>query len=348
MDTSSGSALIVNANAAYTSGENTYPIAVEYYGGNFNGYSWKNNGDTAFYVELYTKAAAPAAVTASYSLTTGAKIGINLYFENLPDGATVEVDGTAVTLDSKNCYTIEVAAKDYATEYTVTVNGGATQVNGTDSLKVSVPSYIEAEDEDQSKTESGVGTVADVVKAMSNFCYYSATYFGKTPSGSLYNDVYDAIGNVTYNADTFAAISASDIEVPTTATGKDSTDDTVITFYGASLVLESETTLRFYFKTGDTEANDLADTDVTVTGGECAKTGKQGAYVYVDVKVAAKDLANGISVSVDYNGQTAEITNYAATTYIKQVLSKANANENLVNTLKALYVYYLTAFAYFG
>lgn len=288
-------------------------------------------------VQLYKLVeTAPAGVTASYSITTGAKIGINLYFDNLPDGATVEVDGTAVTLDN-NVYTIDLAAKDYETEFVVTVNGGATQVNGADSLTVSVPKYIE---DITSSTNPAAMAASDVVKAMGNFCAFAEGYFGNT-------DV-DLTSLYAVNPD-YAALTADDISVPAgTVKNPDSGN---VFFYGASLVLESETVLRFYFKVNENavETNIDSLTVKDADNNDAVYTTKfQGKYVCVSVPVVAKDLAKGYTVTLKYNGEEASIANYAATTYIKQVLGKDTADEKLVNTLKTLYVYYLAAHAYFG
>ena len=282
----------------------------------------------------------PAPVSANYSLTTGAKIGINLYFENLPDGATVEVDGAAVAL-TNNAYTIDVAAKDYKTTYVITVNNGATKVNGEDSLTVSVAGYI-AQEQTDTNTGAGGGTVADVVKAMSNFSAYSAAFFGNTVVNStdllaISDDLTAAIG--TIDADT--VVMDPNANAPRKfSIDRTNTDTAELNYYGTSLILESQTVIRHYFTSTATELTATVE-------GAAATVGKNGSFFYVDIPVAAADLNTVYTVVVSDGTHSVTVNDYSATSYIRVVLRR-NDNEQLVEVVKALYVYYKAAAAYFG
>ena len=114
-------------------------------------------------------------------------------------------------------------------------------------------------------------------------------------------------------------------------------------FYGSSLILEDQVTLRFYF--------DLADADYTVTidnkSGELKKKGNQ---YYCDVENIAAKLLNESHTIVIKNGndEVVRVTGFKPLTYAMQVIKGASNDEALIYLCKALYVYQAAAAAYFN
>lgn len=73
-----------------------------------------------------------------------------------------------------------------------------------------------------------------------------------------------------------------------------------------------------------------------------------GEYLYVDVKLAAKDLDKLNRVEVVYNGVHASVEGYSALRYAARTVADANADPNLVALCKALFLYYKAANGYFA
>ena len=114
-----------------------------------------------------------------------------------------------------------------------------------------------------------------------------------------------------------------------------------ITYYGSSLILESETTIRHYFTLADDK--NISDFAFTVDGEEVTPVAKQGCY-YIDIEnISAEKLGTAFTVSI--NGEDV-ITGYSALSYAMKVLESENTNANLKNLVKALYIYYHNALAY--
>ena len=114
-----------------------------------------------------------------------------------------------------------------------------------------------------------------------------------------------------------------------------------ISVYSASLLLESKTTIRFYFQlTGD---KTIGEYTFLVDGVETVPT-QTGSLYYVDVpNVAAKDLDVMHTVSV--GGLS---VSYGGLSYVNQMMNWTSATEAGLNMAKALYLYNQAANTYFG
>lgn len=103
-----------------------------------------------------------------------------------------------------------------------------------------------------------------------------------------------------------------------------------ITYYGSSLLLESNTTVRHYFKVKE----DMKD--------EHTFTGQKNGYCYTDI--------TGISAANLGTPQTTTIgewsISYSPMSYAYDVLNSDTASDNLKNLVKALYLYNQAAEAY--
>ncbi|MGN0585377.1 MAG: GLUG motif-containing protein [Ruminococcus sp.] len=114
-----------------------------------------------------------------------------------------------------------------------------------------------------------------------------------------------------------------------------------ISYYGSSLILESETTVRHYFRLA--EGYDINNFTFTVGVEEVTPVAKQG-YYYIDIKnISADKLGTAHTVSI---GGTPVISGYSALSYAKTVLNSDAADENLKNLVKALYLYNRAAVEY--
>ena len=103
-----------------------------------------------------------------------------------------------------------------------------------------------------------------------------------------------------------------------------------IEYYGSTLLLESETTIRHYFKV--TGGTDVSAYNMTEKGG----------YYYIqcsDIPAGSLGTAQDISVG-EYT------ISYSPLSYAKAVLESENTDANLKNLVKALYIYNQNALAY--
>ena len=105
-----------------------------------------------------------------------------------------------------------------------------------------------------------------------------------------------------------------------------------ITYYGSSLLLESETAVRHYFKVA--EGTDLTGYDLIE---------KDGYYYTEDRNIPAGSLGVTRTGTVGGCG-----ISYSPMCYARAVLGSDSANQNLKTLMKALYLYDAAAQAYLG
>ena len=152
-------------------------------------------------------------------------------------------------------------------------------------------------------------------------------------------ETYTAYADNYFNKGTDAAYvstaSTEDVEAATrtnaTLTGAE--------FYGTSLLLEDQVTIRHYFKITDMAAFKAA---YDVAG----KYGTKGSYVYFDIAdVPAQELGDAKTLSItDMEGNTVYEINYSVTNYIVNMMNDEDVN--LVSLVNAMYDYYLAAADY--
>ena len=156
-----------------------------------------------------------------------------------------------------------------------------------------------------------------VVEALETYLTYADAYFG--------NKTVD-----TYKA--FATIKA---DTPT------KTDAPLegVSFYGTSLLLEDQVTIRHYFKVSDLDAFKAA---YKVEG----MYGIKGNFIYFDiVDVSAQFMGDLKALTIkDDEGNTKFEVKYAVINYIASIANDANAN--LASLANAMYDYYLAAVDY--
>ena len=175
----------------------------------------------------------------------------------------------------------------------------------------------------------GYEKVKPLIQAMLNYGTYAQTHFG-------YNLEHLALENASVAGVTVADL-ASFAGTGTQGTAK-------APLISVSLILKTETTMRLYFQ----PTADVESLTVTLNGEPLPVTVKR-SYSYVDVtNISAKDLDTSYIVVVNDGFETVEVT-YNPMTYCYNVLNAqaGTYQQDLVDLVKALYLYNQAANAYF-
>ena len=115
-----------------------------------------------------------------------------------------------------------------------------------------------------------------------------------------------------------------------------------IRYYGSSLLLKDDTTVRHYFKL---ETGEIGDYSFTVDGAELEPAEKGGLY-YVDITgIVARDLDKSFHVEVLKGGETVIGLDYSALSYACTTLSRGKT-DTLTELAKAVVLYSKAANAY--
>ena len=264
----------------------------------------------------------------SVTLTTAGDIGLNYYVAlptigsakaslQMTGSGAVVVDGVYDAYKGLWKFTYPVLAKDYDKDVTITlleVNGVAVEDGATKTY--SVKDYIDYVKED---TTGAYDQVEEMIVNLETFSNSANTYFGGA------EEVEKVTENVVEKAD-LATYKAS-------ASGSDEN----VTLIGATLVLESKTSINVYFTATDDS------TVCTVNGESVVATkvdGEENLYV-ISVEVVAQDLS--VMQEFVIGGYT---INYSAFSYIEAAVD--TANNGLYNVLQALYDYGVSAYDYFN
>lgn len=286
------------------------------------------------------------------TITLNGNIGLNFYLDldsaivnsenafvrfTLANSRTIEIPVSEGVVNTKviagktlYVFTCEVYAKQMADTITAQVVMGE---NTSDEYLHSVVNYANA----IIANESGAYTAETValVKAMLNYGATAQTYFGyntdNLANASLTDEEKD-ISSVT--ADTLASYKATGTTI-----------DGIGTFAGSTLVLESETTLKAYFKL----AEGVKIEDITFTvGTETMTPVKSGGYYVISItNITSFDLEKVFEVSVT-DGTTSGTFQCSVFAYCYNVLNDTTGTytDELKDTLKALYLYNAAANEY--
>ena len=277
-----------------------------------------------------------AAKVAGYSCTLNGNVGLNFHMamssialEDNYDDVTVEftLDDETQTVayaDAKQddagyvVFTCNVPVKEMTEPITAEVYNGDTKLG---TSKYTVKEYADAILSDVIT----YGQEVPLVQAMLNYGSYAQKYFGYRTE--------DLANGDTHLGDTVL----DDVEQSTFEPYKENisrgNDD--VKLYGASLVLESVTTLRLYFTGAQVDT-------ATCEAGELIQ---KGSYYYIDIEnILPQKLAEDYTVTLNYGeGESVDIT-YNCMAYCYQALS--SSNENLKNLVRALYLYNQAAMDY--
>lgn len=262
-----------------------------------------------------------------YSLSLDGNIGVNFYMEldksviadenaymqfTLPNGETSKVlvsDAKQQTVNGNIYYVFscEVNAKEMTDTITAQI---ITSDNESDIYKYSVEEYIQYIRGNSSEFDEKTISLVD---AMAEYGDYARAYFN--------NEKVDA----TPEMDAVTADTLAGYEKQTSGELPEG-----ITYYGSSLLLESNTTIRHYFKAAD-------GTDVSAYG----FIEKDGYYYKEITDISADKL--GMAQNVTVGGFT---ISYSPLSYAYTVLKSDSTDESLKNLVKALYLYEQAAEAY--
>ncbi len=263
-----------------------------------------------------------------YSLSLDGNIGVNFFMEldksviadenaymkfRLPNGKTSVVlvgDAKQQTVSGTTYYVFscEVAAKEMNETITAQI---ITSDKKGEIYEYSVADYIQYIRDNP--TEFDEKTLS-LVNAMAGYGDYAKAYFN--------NENLDA--NTEMDAVTADTLASFDKQI-----SGDLPEG--ITYYGSSLLLESNTTMRHYFKV--TEGTDVS---------ALSFSGSKGNYYYIDIpNISAEKLGTIQNVTI---GNCT--ISYSPMSYAYAVLSSKNTSESLKNLVKSLYLYEQAAEAY--
>ena len=127
------------------------------------------------------------------------------------------------------------------------------------------------------------------------------------------------------------------------------TPDTGIEYAGATLVLETETSIRQYFRVG--AGHQISEYRFEVGDSPAEPVFVNGEYYVGVTNILSNALDNPYSVTVRNANDSVigTVSNYSALSYVYRVLElNGNNNQNLVNLVKGLYLYNQAANNYFG
>ena len=252
----------------------------------------------------------------SVSLTVGASIGLNFYLALTSAADKVLLNGKEADLEeAEGLYRVtwKTAAKDIDEEVTLEVRDASgntlplsNQSADTDgTLTYSVSKYLEAVPEYEQSSESLIA-LAD---AMSSYGSAAKAYFDG--------------GSVSYSGDE-SEINLSDYAATATGTGAG--------YYGSSLLLKENVTIRHYFTT------DPSAVTVSVNGStEPLEVKQKNGIWYVDIEgIAPAELDTFYTISAG-----SWSLSYSALSYCYKAMTSGNAN--LKALVENLYQYYLAA-----
>ena len=263
-----------------------------------------------------------------YSLSLDGNIGVNFFMEldksviadenaymkfRLPNGKTSVVlvgDAKQQTVGGTTYYVFscEVAAKEMNETITAQI---ITSDKKGEIYEYSVADYIQYIRDNP--TEFDEKTLS-LVNAMAGYGDYAKAYFN--------NENLDA--NTEMDAVTADTLASFDKQI-----SGDLPEG--ITYYGSSLLLESNTTMRHYFKVAE-------GTYVSAL----SFSGSKGNYYYIDIpNISAEKLGTIQNVTI---GNCT--ISYSPMSYAYAVLSSKNTSESLKNLVKSLYLYEQAAEAY--
>ena len=229
------------------------------------------------------------------------------------DGTTKEI---AVQAEDEYFVPVSVAPKEIANEISVTIGDG--------TFTYSVKEYLESVLNSETATDSEKA----VAKSLLNYAGFAQDYFKAK------------------NADANAYLSDTKANENVDSTLADITDDAVkafdaptlgdnVSFYGASLTCDHDTSIKIYFKVTD----DIANHTFTANGETVeAVEAADGIYCITYSGISAKNLAAAYTFSVDGTNFT-----YGAYNYIYAALNatevQSGALTELKNMVKAIYYY---------
>ena len=292
------------------------------------------------------------------SLTLNGDIGVNYYLrlssEQLAQGVTVTFAWNgkteSVTFDSDSA---PETREGVAGMYKATCCVCAAEMNDEITASITIGSDAAPVETELYKVKDYADFIIDnpgrfseklvaLVKAMLNYGAYAQVQF---------NHNTEALANEGVDYE-LVALGESEIDgiagqVPNKETIASLLADAGIEYYGYSLVLNTKTTLRFYFRKNGADIAQLA-TQLTLIDSEGQSVGTvvdhNASYCYIEVAdIPAVDLDECFELKFG----DISLGNYSALSYAKDVLLNDAGAQPLTNTVTALYRYNEAAADYF-
>lgn len=289
-------------------------------------------------VNIYVKPALDAVSRGAYAVIKGPNDG---------DGKKLVFRDNSVMNDSYKL-TCRVSARQMDEKVTVQLfeadgtpitadnsDGSTTFLNG---YTFSVKNYIDAvENQDSDPNDTKAVRTKELMTAMKNYGAFAQKYFDG--SSFLRDDELPNQRKVTESVlDEHKAV------IDNQLTGGDAT-------YSYSLILRSETTLRFYYDAGSARVKSVTVKNADGTDVQNAVFGTKntgsGEMHYVDIPdIAANELGRRYELCVAAEDETYLRVNASPMSYVYTVIQKcadAPSQADLCNVVRALYKYYQAA-----
>lgn len=262
-----------------------------------------------------------------YNMVLSDALNLNFYVEVAEDAvsdAQVEISVAGVTTAHK----VADAETDAKGRYIFSVNLAAAQM--TEEVTVQL---VRGEQAEEAKTYT-VRQYADAILADSAYMEYHDLVKEMLNYGAAAQNYF------SYNAKNPAntGISVTPAQIPATEVEMDVTGNVEgVRFYGASLVHETKTAVRFYFAADSVE-------DITFTVGEKTYTAvaKDGMYYVEIAEINPQNLDDDVALQIS-DGATELYVTYAPVDYIIRMYNKADATQASKDLLQAMYGYHLAA-----
>lgn len=293
--------------------------------GFFIGGTWNVSSGFAYYYDNVSFEK-PEMKIKQWNLSLGDDIGLNFYVQisdSLAENAVmhITVDGKTTSASAKDveksedgCYIFKanVAAAQMTTPIELNLVSGSYSVSGSYTVRQYADVILAGEYSNTTKA---------LVQKMLRYGGKAQSYFGYNTGDMADKDISQTTAQVP--ADTV------NVEVTGKANG--------IAFYGASLLFESKTAVRYYFSTN----GNIADYTFTVAGQTYTPVKKDGLY-YVDVDgINPQDLDTAITVQVTDGTHVLSVT-YNPMSYIIRMYN-GKGSESMKALLQAMYGYHLAA-----
>ena len=194
----------------------------------------------------------------------------------------------------------------------------------TDGVTATVRDYLELALQYMSDPK-----LLDLVKAMSDYGRYAQIHFQRD---------LDKLAPVRGNVD---QVTAEDLRPYAATVTQES--DAGIPFYGSSLTVETNTIMRHYFKLNSGSVNDY----VFLLDGEEVTPRQNGEYLDIALSgIAAAQLDTSHTIRILDGDREIFHTDYCALSYCWDTLNYTS-DEDLLNLVKAIYLYNQAANVYF-
>ena len=224
-------------------------------------------------------------------------------------------------------FEIEVSAKDYQKNITCNFTDGKNVWYGNSTT---INRYLNYLINRQTYAVRGVDAAKEIARRVQNYCMTASYYFDISTEYTPEEDVTAEMAQVTL--ETVEPYRASMIG-----------SSSKVTFAGASLLLQSNTTIRvyFYLKFGYT----IEDVSLFVDGVAVeAIMSEDGNSYYVEINnISAQNLGKMFTIQID--GYQIK---YCGLSYAYSVLAYQSTDVELVNMVKSMYVYHKFAYEYFN